>query len=219
MKKLLLASLMMSTFTASAADFNNDSEKAAYAIGSELASSVLKTMEKYRKAGHPISEQYMIEGFKDALYNKSELTAEERKTILINLDKEIQKNELKKSKLFLQENAKRKGVITTKSGLQYKVLSDKKNELRPKSTDKVTVHYKGTLIDGTEFDSSYKRNKPATFQLNHVIKGWTEGLQLMSVGDKFRFYIPSELGYGERGSRTIPPNSTLIFDVELLKVN
>lgn len=219
MKKLLLASLMVSAFTASAADFNNDSEKAAYAIGAELASSVLKTTDKYRKAGHPMSEQHMIEGFKDVIYNQSELSAEERKTILINLDKAIQKNEVKKSKLFLQENAKRKGVITTKSGLQYKVLADKKTKLRPKSTDKVTVHYKGTLIDGTEFDSSYKRNQPATFRLNQVIRGWTEGLQLMSVGDKVRFYIPSELGYGARGAGTIPPNSTLIFDVELLKVN
>ena len=119
---------------------------------------------------------------------------------------------------FLAENKSRAGVITTESGLQYKVTKEGKGA-KPKETDKVSVHYKGTLVDGTEFDSSYSRNKPAEFQLNHVIKGWTEGLQLMSVGSKYIFYVPYELGYGTRQSGPkIKPFSTLIFEVELLGI-
>ncbi len=118
---------------------------------------------------------------------------------------------------FLAENAKKEGVKTTASGLQYKVLK-KGTGKRPKATDKVTVHYVGKLIDGTTFDSSVDRGEPATFPLNGVIKGWTEGVQLMKEGAKYQFYIPSELAYGEQGAQTIPGNSTLIFDVELIKV-
>lgn len=120
---------------------------------------------------------------------------------------------------FLSENARKEGVKTTASGLQYKVLTAGTGAT-PKATDKVTVHYKGTLIDGTEFDSSYKRGQPATFPVNGVIKGWTEALQLMKVGGKYRLFIPSDLAYGARGAgNKIGPNSTLIFDVELLGVN
>ena len=120
---------------------------------------------------------------------------------------------------FLAENEKKEGVITTESGLQYKVLT-KGEGATPAKTDKVTVNYKGATIDGKEFDSSYKRGTPATFPLNRVIPGWTEGLQLMKEGATYQFYIPSELAYGSRGAgRDIGPNSTLIFDVELIKVN
>ncbi|MBQ9559414.1 MAG: FKBP-type peptidyl-prolyl cis-trans isomerase [Bacteroidaceae bacterium] len=119
---------------------------------------------------------------------------------------------------FLANNAKRPGVTTTKSGLQYEVLTEGTGR-SPKATDKVRCHYEGTLIDGTVFDSSYKRNQPADFGLNQVIPGWTEGVQLMKEGAKFRFFIPYLLGYGEQGAgSSIPPYSTLIFDVELLKV-
>lgn len=119
---------------------------------------------------------------------------------------------------FLAENARKPGVKVTASGLQYEVLKQGDGP-KPKASDKVTVHYRGTLIDGTEFDSSYSRGQPATFPLNGVIKGWTEGVQLMNVGSKYRFYIPSELAYGERGAgNRIGPNSTLIFDVELLGI-
>jgi len=119
---------------------------------------------------------------------------------------------------FLAENGKKKGVTTTASGLQYEILTAAKGD-KPNAADTVKVHYRGTLLDGTEFDSSYKRGQPISFPLNGVIKGWTEGVQLMSVGSKFKFYIPSDLAYGERGAgATIAPNSTLVFEVELLGV-
>lgn len=120
---------------------------------------------------------------------------------------------------FLQQNMKKEGVVSLPSGLQYKVLQAGEGK-KPKATDSVTVHYRGTLTDGTEFDSSIKRGKPATFPLNRVIAGWTEGLQLMKEGAKYELYIPSALGYGSRGAgRLIKPNSTLIFEVELIKIN
>lgn len=120
---------------------------------------------------------------------------------------------------FLEENAQNPDVITTASGLQYVVIEEGDGK-SPSATDNVTVHYQGTTIDGDEFDSSYKRGTPATFPLNRVIAGWTEGLQLMKEGAKYRFFIPSELAYGERGAGSaIGPNSTLIFKVELIKVN
>ena len=118
---------------------------------------------------------------------------------------------------FLEENKLREGVITTESGLQYEVLKMGKGK-KPSATDKVKVHYHGTLIDGTVFDSSVDRGEPITFGLNQVIRGWTEGVQLMPVGSKFKFYIPQELGYGERAAGDIPPYSTLIFEVELLDI-
>ncbi len=120
---------------------------------------------------------------------------------------------------FLAENAKKEGVSTTPSGLQYEILTEGTGA-RPSATDKVTVHYQGTTIDGKEFDSSYKRGESISFPLNGVIAGWTEGLQLMQEGAKYRLYIPSELAYGANGAGSdIGPNSTLIFDVELIKVN
>ncbi|MGB5942101.1 MAG: FKBP-type peptidyl-prolyl cis-trans isomerase [Leeuwenhoekiella sp.] len=119
---------------------------------------------------------------------------------------------------FLTENAKKDSIMTTESGLQYKIIEEGTGE-SPSGTDQVSVNYEGRLIDGTVFDSSYKRNAPATFGVNQVIPGWTEGLQLMKEGAKYQFYIPSELAYGERGSGAkIKPGSTLIFDVELLEI-
>ena len=119
---------------------------------------------------------------------------------------------------YLKTNANNEGVVTLPSGLQYKVLNEG-NGRKPKATDNVVCHYEGFLIDGTVFDSSYQRGEPATFPLNQVITGWTEGLQLMQEGAKYRFFIPYRLGYGENGAGTlIPPYSTLIFDVELIEV-
>lgn len=119
---------------------------------------------------------------------------------------------------FLAENAKKEGVVVLPSGLQYQVLKEG-NGKKPSATDQVKCHYEGTLIDGTIFDSSYQRNEPATFGLNQVIAGWTEGVQLMSEGSKYRFFIPYNLAYGERGAGAqIPPFAALVFDVELLKV-
>lgn len=119
---------------------------------------------------------------------------------------------------YLSENAKKEGVVTLPSGLQYQVLKEG-NGKSPKATDKVVCHYEGMLIDGTMFDSSVLRGEPATFPLNGVIAGWTEGLQLMKEGAKYRFFIPYQLGYGERGAgASIPPFATLVFDVELIEV-
>ena len=125
---------------------------------------------------------------------------------------------LEKGEAFLRENASKEGVHVTPSGLQYKVLADGTGR-SPKATDTVKVQYRGTLLDGTEFDSSYKRNQPIEFALNQVIPGWTEGVQLMAEGAKYEFYIPSNLAYGRRGAGgVIGPDETLIFEVELLKV-
>lgn len=120
---------------------------------------------------------------------------------------------------FLAENAKKSGVITLPSGLQYEIITEGSGKKHPKATDKVKCHYEGTLVDGTKFDSSYDRNEPAVFGLNQVIAGWTEGLQLMTEGAKFRFFIPYNLGYGERGAgASIPPYAALVFVVELIEV-
>ncbi len=119
---------------------------------------------------------------------------------------------------FLAENGKKEGIVTLPSGLQYQVLKEG-NGKKPSATDQVVCHYEGTLIDGTVFDSSYQRNQPATFGLNQVISGWTEGVQLMQEGAKYRFFIPYKLAYGERGAGAqIPPFATLVFDVELIEV-
>ena len=119
---------------------------------------------------------------------------------------------------FLAENGKKEGIVTLPSGLQYQVLKEG-NGKKPSATDQVVCHYEGTLIDGTVFDSSYQRNQPATFGLNQVIPGWTEGVQLMQEGAKYRFFIPYKLAYGERGAGAqIPPFATLVFDVELIEV-
>ncbi|MEZ5525824.1 MAG: FKBP-type peptidyl-prolyl cis-trans isomerase [Pseudomonadales bacterium] len=120
---------------------------------------------------------------------------------------------------FLEANKVEEGVITLPSGLQYKVLQEGTGTVHPTATDRVKVHYEGKLLDGTVFDSSVKRGKPISFGLNQVIKGWTEGVQLMVVGEATRFFIPAELAYGDRATGPIPPGSTLIFDVELLGIN
>ena len=132
-------------------------------------------------------------------------------------DSPAEKNQ-KEGAAFLAANAKKAGVKTTPSGLQYLVIKEGAGK-KPAATDAVTVHYRGTLLDGTEFDSSIKRGQPATFPLNQVIKGWTEGVQLMKEGAKYRFFIPSEQAYGPRGAgASIGPNATLIFEVELISV-
>ncbi len=135
-----------------------------------------------------------------------------------NNNKAAQENKLKGEE-FLAENKNAEGVITTSSGLQYKVLQEGTGNQHPNATDTVKVHYHGTLLDGTVFDSSVERGEPIEFGLHQVIKGWTEGLQLMVVGEKVRLFIPSELAYGNRSAGAIKPGSTLIFDVELLGIN
>ena len=150
-------------------------------------------------------------------YGEKELNYEEFKAgidLVLNMSTKAKEEGEK----FLAENAKREGVKTTASGLQYEVLEATLGQ-KPKATDSVRVHYEGTLIDGTVFDSSYKRGESIAFPLNGVIKGWTEGLQLMSVGSKYKFFIPYQLAYGERGAgASIPPYAALIFTVELLGI-
>ena len=131
---------------------------------------------------------------------------------------EMGKKAKEEGEKYLAENAKKEGVVTLPSGLQYLVIKEG-NGKRPKATDKVKCHYEGMLVDGTLFDSSVERGEPATFPLNQVIAGWTEGLQLMTEGSKYRFFIPYTLGYGERGAgASIPPFAALVFDVELIEV-
>lgn len=128
-------------------------------------------------------------------------------------------NNLQAGQAYLSNNMTQEGVVTTESGLQYKVLRQGTGETHPTATDRVKVHYHGTLIDGTVFDSSVERGQPIEFGLNQVIKGWTEGLQLMVEGEKTRLFIPSDLAYGNRSAGSIPPGSALIFDVELIAIN
>ena len=192
--------------------------KISYALGLGIAHQ-LKSMG---------IEDFSVEDFSqsvsDVLADKTPaMTNREAQELLNDYFQKKQKEEAEKAiaegKVFLEANGKREGVTTTKSGLQYEVLTPGKGERSPKATDTVVRHYEGRLVSGKVFDSSYERNQPAEFGLNQVIPGWTEGLQLMSEGAKFRFYIPYLLGYGEQGAGpSIPPYSTLVFDVELISV-
>lgn len=197
---------------------------------------IYKKMDKISYAlglgiGHQLKnmgiENFSVEDFaqsiKDVMEDKATaMTSQEAQSLLNTYFQEKQKAESQKAisegKAFLEENAKKEGVVTTKSGLQYEILTEGTGK-QPKATDTVRCHYEGSLINGSVFDSSYKRGEPAEFGLSQVIPGWTEGVQLMKEGAKYRFYIPYLLGYGENGAgSSIPPYSTLIFDVELIKV-
>lgn len=158
-----------------------------------------------------------------AVYNgeKKLMELDEAKQVVTdfftNLQEESKKYNAEAGKKFLEENAKAEGIHVTESGLQYQVVKEGQG-IKPKATDAVTVHYTGRLVDGTVFDSSEERGEPATFAVGQVIPGWVEGLQLMSEGSAYRFFIPSELAYGEHGAGPIQPNSVLIFDVQLIRV-
>ena len=197
---------------------------------------IYKKMDKISYAlglgiGHQLKnmgiENFSVEDFaqsiKDVMEDKATaMTSQEAQALLNTYFQEKQKAESQKAisegKAFLEENAKKEGVVTTKSGLQYEILTEGTGK-QPKATDTVRCHYEGSLMNGSVFDSSYKRGEPAEFGLSQVIPGWTEGVQLMKEGAKYRFYIPYLLGYGENGAgSSIPPYSTLIFDVELIKV-
>ena len=193
-------------------------DKASYSIGVDIGMN-------FKKQNMDLNADALAAGAKDALNGKPQVSPNEIREIMTQWQKEFgekqkvmaTKNQADGEK-YLVENKKKEGVKTTASGLQYKSLKEGAGP-QPKASDTVTVNYRGTLIDGTEFDSSYKRGEPATFPLNGVIKGWTEGLQLMKKGSKFQFVIPPSLAYGERAvGADIGPNSTLVFDVELLDV-
>jgi len=204
-------------------ELKNEKEKVGYSVGYQMGS-------EFRRQGMEIDSDMLMKGVLDALAGTEPLmTSDEMRQILGKLQEEIiatrkkqQEEQGKKNKaegeIFLAENAKKKNVKTLPSGLQYQVLKEGKGT-PPKAIDTVTVQYRGTMIDGTEFDSSYSRGQPATFPVNRVIKGWTEGLQLMKPGAKYKFFIPSDLAYGPRGAGPkIGPESTLVFEVELLSV-
>src|SRR5216117_1515493 len=193
-------------------------DKISYSIGLNIGSNLARQNVE-------INADALTAGVKDAIAGKPQLTQDQVKEVMTTFEKDMQakqkaageKNAAEGTK-FLEENKKKEGVKATASGLQYKVIKEGTGA-QPKATDTVTVNYRGTLINGTEFDSSYKRGEPASFPLNGVIKGWTEGLQLMKVGSKYQFFVPPNLAYGDRAlGPDIAPNSTLIFDVELLGV-
>jgi FKBP-type peptidyl-prolyl cis-trans isomerase FklB len=198
-------------------------EKASYAMGMNFGTGL-------RKQSVDIDPAILARGLRDAFSNgKTLLTEDEARAALTQLQSDLRKKQQelaqqlgatnkKDGMAFLEANKTKDGVVTLPSGLQYKVLQEGAGP-KPVSTDTVVCNYRGTLLDNTEFDSSYKRGQPATFPLTGVIKGWTEALQLMPVGSKWQLFVPAELAYGERGAGgQIGPNATLIFEVELLSI-
>lgn len=227
MKLIPLASaLAMSTVLSTAmaaAPLETLDQRLSYLMGSNLATQFKRDDVKFDFDAFKLAVDEVMNDKEHSLSDegKRKAIAEIQKRSAENQSKKVAEQSagnVKAGKEYLEANAKKEGVVVTKSGLQYKEITAGKGEM-PKASDKVKVHYKGTLIDGTEFDSSYKRGTPATFPVTGVIKGWIEALQLMNVGDKFQLAIPSELAYGKRGSGAkIGPDTTLLFDVELLEI-
>ncbi|MDO8735344.1 MAG: FKBP-type peptidyl-prolyl cis-trans isomerase [Elusimicrobiota bacterium] len=206
-----------------AKNLETQKDKASYSVGWDIGNNL-------KRQSIDIDADIMSAGIKDALSgSKPLLTDDERNQVMMSFQKDMQDKQMKlrsetgeKNKKageeFLAKNKKIEGVKVTSSGLQYKIIKQGTGE-KPKSNDTVTVNYEGRLIDGTVFDSSYKRGQPATFAVGGVIAGWTEALQLMKVGSKYELFIPSNLAYGERGTGAdIGPNSVLIFTVELISI-
>jgi FKBP-type peptidyl-prolyl cis-trans isomerase FklB len=198
-------------------------DKVSYIIGMDIGTNL-------KRQGIDVSPDILLKGLKDGLSgSKPLLTEKEMNDIVAAFQKEViaRQEEMakkaseankKEGEAFLSGNKKKEGVVTLPSGLQYKVIK-KGSGKKPKATDTVTTHYRGTLIDGTEFDSSYKRGQPVSFPVNGVIPGWTEALQLMEEGAKWQLFIPSSLAYGEKGAGPqIGPHATLIFEVELISI-
>jgi FKBP-type peptidyl-prolyl cis-trans isomerase FkpA len=220
MKKNLLplAALLIVASAHADSSLNSDKKKLSYAIGQQIG-------RQLKGSGVEVDPTVIAQSIQDVLSGKkSKLTPEEMQGAMSKANSTAQskmesvgKENRTKGDKFLSENKSKEGVKTTPSGLQYQVIKEGAGA-SPKETDTVKVHYRGTLIDGTQFDSSYDRGEPAEFPLNQVIKGWTEGLQLMKVGGKMKLFVPSDMAYGPQGRPSIPPNSVLIFDVELLEI-
>ncbi|MDF2154685.1 FKBP-type peptidyl-prolyl cis-trans isomerase [Vibrio sp. CAU 1672] len=214
--------------SATAVHFKTDDDKAAYAIGVSFANYLSASIEKPSEIGIDLNKELVLKGIEDVFKGNPAMSEEETRAALESLDKRVAETMQKQAEekaaeakaagdAFRAEFEQQEGVVKTESGLLYQVMTPAEGE-QPKDIDTVQVHYKGTLIDGTQFDSSYDRGEPATFPLNRVIPGWTEGVQLMPVGSKFKFVIPPELAYGSQDTPSIPANSTLVFEVELLKI-
>ena len=192
-------------------------DKFSYAIGLGIGQNLLSM------GAQGINVEDFAQAIADVLKrNELAMSHNEAREIVnkyfMELEEKMNAENIAKGKAFLAENAKKEGIVTLPSGLQYEVITEG-NGKKPSATDKVKCHYEGTLIDGTLFDSSIKRGQPAVFGVNQVIRGWVEALQLMSEGSKWRLFIPSELGYGaQQAGEMIPPHSTLIFEVELIEV-
>lgn len=227
MKSLSIAIFALAlVFTAAAEEkptLKEPKDKVSYSIGLDIGATL-------KRQHIDINTDALSAGLKDAITGAKPLLSDEQvKETMQNFSKEISEKQQAAAKeaatknaaegtKFLADNKAKPGVKTTASGLQYKVLKEGTGP-SPKETDLVVTHYRGTLLDGTEFDSSYKRNEPLTFQVNGVIKGWTEALQLMKKGGKYQLFIPGNLAYGERGAgQEIGPNQTLIFEVELIDI-
>jgi FKBP-type peptidyl-prolyl cis-trans isomerase FklB len=221
---VLLVSLFFATsFAAARPELKDQTDKESYSMGYQFGQNL-------KSQGVAIQLDVYTSGIRDALGGAKPLLSQEemnkaiteiQRRVAVARQKELQElaaKNLAESKAFLEANAKKEGVKTLPSGLQYKVLAEGSGKT-PKPTDAVTVNYRGALINGTEFDSSYKRGAPAALQLDRVIRGWSEALPLMKEGAKWQLFIAPELAYGDRGVGSIPPNSTLIFDVELISVN
>ncbi|HWK54911.1 MAG TPA: FKBP-type peptidyl-prolyl cis-trans isomerase [Hyphomicrobiales bacterium] len=215
------ASLLISLPVAAQTALDSPEQRAGYGMGVNIGSTLAS-----QGLLNDLDLEAMIAGIRDSVDGDLQLSEEDIMAALqqLQMKKQAEAQEAIAAQAqagqdFLAENAKRSEVTTTASGLQYEVMSKGGSDAaKPKESDTVNVHYHGTLIDGTVFDSSVERNEPISFPLDGVIPGWTEGLQLMSVGDKYRFFIPADLAYGESGAGPIPPNSTLIFEVELLGI-
>ncbi len=218
MKKIFLTPLVIMGFLSlNAQILETEMEKVSYSLGVSVANSVKA------QGLQSIDAKAVGKAFEDVFEGKELVISEEEANVILQeyfqklANKALEENQAA-GKEFLLENAKRDGVVTTASGLQYEVLAQGSGA-SPKATDEVTVHYHGTLTDGRVFDSSVERGQPATFPVNGVIPGWIEALQLMNVGSKYKLFIPSDLAYGERGAgQMIGPNSTLIFEVELISI-
>jgi FKBP-type peptidyl-prolyl cis-trans isomerase FklB len=216
----LFALLLAGSAFAADSKPSTDKEKFSYTIGFQIG-------QGFKRDGLEVDTKSMSQAIMDVINNKKpRLSPDEMRSSMEGAQKKLasaRKAKGGKAKAagdkYLAENSKKDGIITRESGLQYKVISTGKGK-QPKATDSITAHYKGTLINGKEFDSSYRRGEPATFNVGQVISGWKEILPMMKEGDKWQVFIPSNLAYGERGQgATIGPNETLIFDIELIKVN
>lgn len=214
-------------YTATDLELASDDDKQAYALGASVGRYVADNLEQQEEAEIMLERDIVIAAFIDALHNESQMdedAAEEslavlRERVLEQRQQVVGGRAQREGEEYQAENAERDEVQITESGLQYEVIREGEGA-SPGAEDFVEVHYEGRLVNGEIFDSSYERGEPAAFPLNRVIPGWTEGLQLMNEGAHYRFVIPAELAYGERevGNGTIPPNSTLIFEVELLEI-